>query len=400
MHARIRYLVLLLVVMSFVAGCSSATPVATPTPTRTPIPQATAIPPTPIPTATPTPTPTTVPTAEAVSVTPFPPDVDPLTGLKVDDPEILEHIPLVIKISNSPEVVRPQSGLNSADLIFEHYAEGYAVTRFTGVFYGAYPERVGSVRSGRLIDLEIPAMYQGILAFSGMSGGMKQCLRASDLFPDQVASPDFGVGQPYFYRVPRDGLSFEHTLFTDPQELRALAAERGIDQRPDFPSLMAFSESLPSIKESAPASTLKIDYLANVCRAQWDYDEELGRWKRSTAGQIHKDYLTGEQVTAANVVVVFANHIEAGFWEEMIGDTSNWKLSVEIQIWGNGPALVFRDGQMLQGYWRRESREDMLTFWDGEGNPLPLKPGNSWYQLVPLDTPSEEYEPGKFRFTP
>lgn len=398
MHTRIRYLVLLLVVMSFVAGCSSATPVATPTPTRTPIPQATAIPPTPLPTATPTPT--EAPTAEAVSVTPFPPDVNPLTGLKVDNPEILEHIPLVIKISNSPEVVRPQSGLNSADLIFEHYAEGYAVTRFTGIFYGTYPERVGSVRSGRLIDLEIPAMYQGILAFSGMSGGMKQRLRASDLFPDQVASPDFGVGQPYFYRVPREELAFEHTLFADPQELRSLAVERGIDRRPDFPSLMAFSETVPAIKESTPASTLKIDYRASTCRAQWDYDEELERWKRSTAGQIHKDYLTSEQVTAANVVVVFANHIDAGFWEEMIGDTSNWKLSVEIQIWGNGPALIFRDGQMLQGYWRRENREDMLTFWDGEGNPLPLKPGNSWFQLVPLATPSEEYEPGKFRFTP
>ncbi len=395
MHARIRYLVLFLVVMSFVAGCSSATPVATPTPTRTPIPQATAIPPTPPPTATPTPTPTTAPTAEAVSVTPFPPDVNPLTGLKVDDPEMLEHLPLAVKISNSPEV-RPQAGLNSTDLVFEHYAEG-GITRLTAVFYSTYPERVGSVRSGRLIDLEIPAMYQGVFAFSGMSGGVKQRFRASDLFPDQVASPDFGVGQPYFYRVPREGLAFEHTLFADLPELRSLAAERGIDQRPDFPSLMAFSESLPAIKESTPVNTLKIDYLAGVCRAHWDYDEELGRWKRSTAGEPHRDYLTGEQVTAANVVVIFANHLETDILEDTWG---GGHMSIEIQVWGQGAALIFRDGQMLQGYWRRENREDMLTFWDGEGNPLPLKPGNSWYQLVPLDTPSEEYEPGKFRFTP
>ncbi len=397
MRTHTRYLGLFLVVMSFIAGCSSATPVATPTPTRTPIPQATAIPPTPLPTATPTstPTPTTAPTSEAASVTPFPPDVNPLTGLKVDDPEMLEHLPLAIKISNSLEV-RPQAGLNSTDLVFEHYAEG-GITRLTAVFYSTYPERVGSVRSGRLIDLEIPAMYQGVFAFSGMSGGVKQRFRASDLFPDQVASPDFGVGQPYFYRVPRDGLAFEHTLFADLQELRSLAAERGIDRRPDFPSLMAFSESLPSIKESAPANTLKIDYLAGVCRAHWDYDEELGNWKRSTAGEIHRDYLTGEQVTAANVVVIFANHLETDILEDTWG---GGHMSIEIQVWGQGAALIFRDGQMLQGYWRRENREDMLTFWDGEGNPLPLKPGNSWFQLVPLATPSEEYEPGKFRFTP
>jgi hypothetical protein len=243
-------------------------------------------------------------------------------------------------------------------------------------------------------------MYDALFAFSGMSGGVKERLRASDLFPDQVASPDFGVGEPYFYRVPREGLAFEHTLFADTEALRALAKERGIDQRPDSPTLMAFSEGLPAVEDMQDISYFEINYLVNVCTAEWTYNTDSGQWLRSTAGKVHTDYLTGEQLNADNVVIVFANHMDTDIWEEMIGDRSNWKPSIEIQIWGSGPALLFRDGKMIQAYWERPARDHMLTFKDGQGNPLPLKPGRTWMQMVPLDTQSTELTAGQLQFTP
>ncbi|RMF36206.1 MAG: DUF3048 domain-containing protein, partial [Chloroflexi bacterium] len=85
--------------------------------------------------------------------------------------------------------MRPQAGLSFADLVFEHYAEG-GVTRFTAVFLGHDAEKVGSIRSGRLIDLEIPAMYKAMFAYSGSSGGVKERIRNADFFPDRVISPD------------------------------------------------------------------------------------------------------------------------------------------------------------------------------------------------------------------
>lgn len=374
------------------SGCGSgATPGPTATPTRTPVAPATATF-----TPQPTPTPTVMPTAAAAQFTPPPPDVDPFTGLRMDDPSVLDQVPVAIKVSNSPEA-RPQSGLGEADLVFEHFAEG-GITRFTAVFYGQSPERVGSVRSGRLIDLEIPAMAEGIFAFSGGSGGVKERMRGSDLFPDRIMSPDFGVGQPYFYRVPQEGVSFEHTLFTDPAVLRELATERGVNQRPQFPVYMAFSETPPA--EGTAVSYFEVNYLPGYCTAEWAYDVGSGRWLRSTAGQPQTDALTGQRLSAANVVIVYANHVEADFWEEMIGDSRNWKKSIEIQLWGQGPALIFRDGQMYNAYWKREGRDHMLTFWDDAGNPVPLKPGNTWFQLAPLDTVSEEFQPGQLRFTP
>ncbi len=383
-------LVLLLVFTLAGSGCASTTPAPTPTPTRTPAPTTAPTAPPP-PTSTPTPQPPS-PSPEIV-VTPFPPDVDPLTGLQVDDPDNLDHTPLAIKVSNSPQV-RPQSGLNEADLVFEHYAEG-GITRFTAVFYGHYPQRVGSVRSARLIDLEIPAMYRAALAFSGASAGVKDRMRQSDLFPDYLIAPDFGVGEPYFYRVPREGLAFEHTLFADPMALRELVIQRGIDQRPDYPRLMAFSDTPPDGGEAV--TFFDINYLAGICTAEWSYDETSGRWLRSTAGEPQVDYLTNERISAANVLMVYANHVETDILEDTYG---GGHYSIEIQIWGSGPVLLFRDGKMYNGFWKREERHQMLTFYDGTGAPLPLKPGNSWIQLVPLETEATKTGEGSYLFQP
>ncbi len=395
MHKRTRFLGLLGIVALLIAGCSTPPPPeATATPTRTPPPQETA---TPAPTSTLTPRPATPtatasPTKTVVEATPFPLDVNPLTGEKMESAEVLDRIPIAIKVSNSPEV-RPQSGLNSADLVFEHFAEGN-ITRFTTVFYGKEPEQVGSVRSGRLIDLEIPAMYGALFGYSGSSAGVKERIRNSDLFPTYIAAPDFGVGQPYFYRVPQEGKAFEHTLFTNPTVLRQLADERGINKRPEFPRLMTFSET--PLEGGAPINYFEIDYQSS-CKAGWTYDAASGRWQRATAGVTQKDYLTGETLTAANVIIVYANHIETDILEDTWGGGHQ---SIQVQVWGTGPALVFRDGVMQNGYWERVERNHMLTFWVAEGHPIPLKVGNTWLQMVPLDTTSEEIKEGQLHFTP
>jgi hypothetical protein len=57
--------------------------------------------------------------------------------------------------------------------------------------------------------------------------------------------------------------------------------------------------------------------------------------------------------------------------------------SVEIQMWGQGDGIIFRDGREYPVTWKRENRSDMLTFYDAEDNVVPLQIGNSWFQVVP-----------------
>jgi hypothetical protein len=372
----------LLMLIQLGSACGGSTNKVTPTPTRTSRPAETSTPvitPAPEsipPTATPQASPT--PTADASILTEFPPDVNPLTGLRVSDPTILDRRPLAIKISNAPAVVRPQSGLSMADLVFEHYAEG-GVTRFTAIFLGQEAPKVGSIRSGRLIDLEIPAMTGAMFAYSGSSGGVKEKIIASDFYQEgRVVSPDFGVGEPVFVRVPEPGKAFEHTLFTSTDALWALTTERGLNSRQDLHGL-AFREAPPA--GGQPAGYVEIPYLPGAAAAEWSFDRELGLYRRSILGEPHTDALTGQQLTAANVIIVYANHVETDILEDLVG---GGHYSIEIQIWGEGPVQIVRDGQVFNGQWTRRAREDMLTFVDESGDPLPLKPGNSWYQIVPL----------------
>jgi hypothetical protein len=379
------FLLLLVLTQLLFAACGGTESAITPTPTRTAKPQI-AETPTPLPSSTPispaaVPQSSVTPTVDTSVMTEFPPDVNPLTGLQVPDPTVLERRPLAIKISNSPAVVRPQSGLSSADWVFEHYAEG-KVTRFTAIFLGQNAPKVGSIRSGRLIDLEIPAMTGAMFAYSGSSGGVKDRIVRSDLYQEgRIISPDFGVGEPVFFRVPEPGKAFEHTLFTSTDALWTLTDQRGLNTRQELSGL-AFGQTLP--EGGAPAQYAEIIYLRGIASAEWTFDAELGHYRRTILGQPHNDALTGQQLTAANVIIVYANHVETDILEDLVG---GGHYSIEIQIWGEGAAQILRDGQVFSARWKRSARDDMLAFYDQDGNPLPFKPGNSWFQIVPLDFP-------------
>jgi hypothetical protein len=369
----------LTLLLSGTSGCSAISfSAATPTLTRTPRPIDQSQP-TAAPTVTPTlvPTPTEVPTLEALPT--LPPDVCPLSGEKVSDPSVLERRPLAIKISNFPNAVRPHAGLNRADIVFEHLTEAN-LTRFTAIFLCQKVEKIGCIRSARLIDLEIPAMYKAILVFSGVSPGLVPRFQNCD-FSDRLLSPDPLFRDPdsdeIIYRVPAEGKAYENTLFTDTETLWQAAERRGWNSRQDLSGLV-FAEEPPD--GGSPATRLSIVYHANYATAEYQYDLERQAYLRSVVGEPHRDEVTGEQIAVRNIVVLYVNHVETDIVEDELG-----AHSIEIQLWGEGRAVILRDGQVYEVKWIRHQRSDMLRYVDGEGRPFPLKPGNTWVQVVPLD---------------
>ena len=327
-------------------------------------------------TATPAPV-TNIPTI-APTVTPGPVIwINPLTGLPVDDPTVPLRRPLAIKISNAPAIVRPQAGISAADLVFEHYVEG-SYTRFTAIFWTHSPPRAGSVRSARLLDLELPAMYDALFAYSGASEGVRQ--RIAELPFAPRAYEGVTTGEPLYFRDP--GIEAPHNLFVVPDEVWARAAA----DDPTPPALdggwMVFDPVPPAAGRAA--TRLRIDYGPDL--VQWDYDAETGQYRRTVNDEPHRDANNGTQVTADNVVLIYAHH-----QEDLSIVESEWQgekdFSIEIQIWTLGPVVVVRDGQAYDGYWQRWEEEAMLSFWVDEAatTMIPLKPGNTWFQVVPLD---------------
>lgn len=389
-------IIALLLAAVYLTSClSSDSTSATPTPTKTPhsvdtslLPTNTATPlatptstPTPLPSDTPTPTvaPTDVLTPTATPYPTFGPGVCPLTGLEVSDPALLERRALAIKIQNA-ELSRPQYGLPQADIVYEHLSEA-AITRFTALYYCQDVTKVGSVRSARFIDLEIPAMYKSILAFSGTSPGLYPKFKEAD-FKDREFWYDQGIHSEAFYRdkeLRAQGLPIEHTLFATPAKIWEIATELGINQRQDM-SGMTFAYETPS--GGQPATSIHIPFPARTMVVDYQYDAKSGTYLRSQGGDPFMDAASGQQIAATNVVVVYATHADADFYEDY--PRTNHP-SVQIQLWGTGPALIFRDGEVFEGLWARPKRDDILVFRDKTGQvPIPLKPGNTWIELVPL----------------
>jgi len=305
----------------------------------------------------------------------YPRDVNPLTGTRVDELGVLARRPLLIKISNAPPEVRPQSGIGSADIIIENYAEG-GWTRFAAIFYSQDVEHIGSVRSVRLVDMQLAQAFDAIMVFSGGSRGVIDMVRLSSLYPYNTISPQFGYGEPYFVRFPRSGLAFEHTLFTGTSVLRKWLEVKNVRGEPDFvPPGMAFVSLVPPGGRAATAAS--IDYART--RATWRYDSLAGAYLRWTDNIPHTDALTGQQLVFENVIVISAYHDEVDlFPEKYFGE----EKSLYIELQGEGPMTLLRDGQAFEGRWIRASERDVFSFTAPDGETLPLKPGRTFFQVI------------------
>lgn len=376
----------------------TATPTKTPRPANAKLPQIPTSTFTPVPTATPTreQTPTPTPTDEPPTLTPSPeatatpevaevpaptldPNACPLTGLTVEDPSLLDRRPLAIKIQNVG-ITRPQYGLPEADIVYEHLSEA-GITRFTAIYLCQEVTKIGSVRSARFIDLEIPAMYKSLMAFSGTSAGLYPKFLNADFY-DREFCYGWGLHPEGFYRdkeLREQGVPIEHTLFADPIKIWEIATELGVNQRQDLEG-MHFSAEVPEGGE--PATHIHIPYPHRDMIVDYRYDAEKGVYLRWDGNSPHLDAASGEQIEVTNVVVVYATHVDTDIYED---EPRRNHPSVQIQLWGTGPAVIFRDGVAYEGLWARPQRDDMVVFRDPTGQiPIPLKPGNIWIELVPL----------------
>jgi hypothetical protein len=315
---------------------------------------------------------TPIPTALPGMIGPnaLPPGVNPLTGLPVD-PAALARRPLLVKISNAPPIVRPQAGLGAADVVFEHYAEG-GLTRFSALFQSQLPERVGSIRSARLIDDELIPMFGAVFAYSGASEGVTAVLNGADYAPRTFSNMQLDA--PYFWR----DLAIEppHNLF-----LNAAALISGFPAESAAPGPLsgwAFRAEPPP-NPAGPATLAVVDYVMTT--AVWQYDAASGLYVRTSDGLPHNDANTGQPITAANVIILEATHTLSDIVE------SEWQgqpiYGYRIDLTSGGNALLLRDGQAFAAGWSRPFHNGLFRLTTPDGAVLPLKPGVTFIQVVP-----------------
>ncbi len=304
----------------------------------------------------------------------YPEGINPLTGLPVEDADVLNRRPLMVKIINAPPEVRPQSGLMEADIVWEHLLAG-GITRFSAFYLGQDVDHLGPVRSARLVDFELVRMYRSLITYSGMAEGTIAVLSTDPLMISRLVGGTDPC--PALCRFPDEGEKLEWTLFGDTAALREEAVVRERDTTPEPVYGMAFSDAAPD----GGVSVDGINIAYRQTNIQWTYDAETGVWMREQDGEPHFDARTEEQIFATNVMILEEEHVEQPYVREGYWGPPNYAFSVNFI--GSGRAVLLRDGQYFEGEWRRETREDPLTFFDAEGNILPFKPGTTFFNLMP-----------------
>jgi hypothetical protein len=313
----------------------------------------------------------------------YPANVDPLTGLQAEYGDLLDRRPVMIKVSNFPISARPQFGLSYTDLVFEYYI-GEGGTRYAAVFYGRDSEQVGPIRSSRLTDVQLASMYGAVLGFKGFGDMVQNALRRA--IGNRYLADAGDCCDEIFPRNPSD----INAIFVDTAVFSDYIERIGIDnQRPPLEG-MAFDTRPPEGGEAGSRAWIRYYYRNQVA---WQYDPATHKYLREQDelnGVLESmpDALTQEQIAVDNVVILVAFH------------TFETSTRISIDLWNADQfqAYVFRDGMVYDVTFSAIAPDRPLRFYDSNGDPFYLKPGNTWFQIVGIRTVISSLENGEWLF--
>lgn len=290
----------------------------------------------------------------------------PLNGKKPAKETLIDRPAVALKIENNAAAY-PLSGLEDAEVVYEEPVEG-GLTRFMAIYHCTDSSQAGPVRSSRVVDPAIMSPYTMILGAAGGNDIVRKALDEAGVVLVDESSAGDGMA-----RVPREGVSLEHTLYGDTTAIRKLG-RKSFDELPQE-DIFKFGEAEGKSKK---AGSLTVTFSAgNIVTYDWNGKA----YARSDNGAPLMSS-AGEQFTADNVIIEehTVNFVDG--LSDVIGTPSP-----EIaDVTGSGRAVLFRDGRAYLGKWVRESADDPVTFETKNGEEMVLKRGRTWIELVPDDT--------------
>lgn len=310
-----------------------------------------------------------------------------------------KHRPLGVMIENHQDA-RPQSGLTRADIIYEAVAEG-GITRFLAVYFCQDAEMVGPVRSARTYFLDFISEYGDFPLYAHVGGantpGPANAIGQigdygwavyNDLNQFSVSFPTFWKDSERLKKSNGDPVDTEHTMYSTTTKLWQFAAEkRGLTDKDEKGKKWDEEFVSWNFKEEASEKERPATFAAefnfwegyDAYRVKWEYDPAANAYKRFNGGQPHLDKNDDSQITAKNVVVAFMTEKGANDGYE---DGTHLLYGTK----GGGKALIFQDGQVIEGEWKKKDRLDLIRFYDNKGAEIKFNPGQIWIEILPTGT--------------
>ncbi len=302
-----------------------------------------------------------------------------------------DHRPLGVMIENH-ENSRPQSGLNSADVVYEIVAEG-GITRFLVVYHCMAPVQVGPVRSARTYFLDYISEYGTNPLYAHVGGantpGPADALSQINKYGwgSYNDMNQFSIGFPTFWRdYNRLGhaTATEHTMYSTTDKLWKFAKEeRGLGAEDEDGNSWdeGFVPYKFKDKESKGTSqAIHVEYWERDSNyfIDWFFDPATNSYNRNNGGKPHVDRNTNKQFNAKNIVAIFTR-------ESSANDGYENNAHLLYKTVGSGKARVFIDGKEIEATWEKDSRTDRTKILNESGEEIEFNRGRIWFHVLPLE---------------
>lgn len=318
--------------------------------------------------------------------------------------------PMGVMIENSLDS-RPQSGLSKADVIYEAVAEG-GVTRFLAMYHcGSAAENVtvGPVRSSRVYFIDWVSEYSKEPIYVHFGGANNICSNTEDPACTEDGTKQPGVVDPRVmaierlinlgwrhsngnaldgganagapaivrdqYRLSDEPAAWEHSAIGSTDLLYDLANKRGFDGRGWESEFTSWSFKDGVSNSSPEVSEVEFIFWSNKedYDVRWIYNPDNNNYARINGNTPQIDWENKEQLVASNVVIMFVD--EEGPVDE--------ELHMYYETLGEGDAIVFQNGNKIDGTWEKATRDARTLFYDESGNEISFVRGEIWITAVP-----------------
>lgn len=273
-----------------------------------------------------------------------------LTGQEVSKEESERPI-LGVMIENSAEA-RPQTGLDSAGIVFETVTEG-GITRYLVLYQENLPEILGPVRSVRPYFVDWVMGFDTAIAHVGGSAPALAMIKQRDA----KDLTQFRYTGPYYRDKSRVA---PHNMYARTAGLMQLQKELGYGKS-EFKEIPR-SNDTPS--QTPDATKITIVFSRPLFQTEFRYDKASNSYTRYLAGQPHIDKATNKPITVKNVIVL---KMPTG----------------SINALGSGEALVFKDGTVKKATWKQQNYTQRIMIVDDSGAEVPMNRGDTWFSAIP-----------------
>lgn len=278
--------------------------------------------------------------------------------------------PYAVMINNISTVWGYQCGLQDAYLVYEIIVEG-GYTRLMALFKDKDLDRLGSVRSSRHYFLDYALENDAIYVHFGWSPQAERDMKS--LGVNNINFMSFS-GYTRDYSL---GLPTEHTAFTTTSDIMRGADYYGYKKTSEEKPLLNYSVkslNISNIDGAVPATLIDIIYSPSRSTT-FEYDPENKVYNRFQNGVIHKDYVTGLQYTAKNIITYQVNNYTIG------GDNKGRQTLENI---GSGDGWYISEGYAVPITWEKSSRSSKTIYKYLDGTEIKVNDGNTYIEIQPL----------------